>query len=522
MPIRAQCDNCGKVYNLPDTSAGKRLRCKQCAVAFTVPSLGATGSLSAGEPMAGRNVRSTSTGSGLPVAGAAPTLGPQKVCIVCKQDVSGRPRTKDQAGNYYCRSCYEERARAREQLAQSRVGAAVPAGVGAGGDGGGDGEIIDLGALEPTEQFDESMQPPPPPIPDMDLVAPPLPDMGEPIMAEPVMLEVPPRPKKKKKKKKGAAAAKSASADSIVAKIVALPHEIWVGAVGLMMIIAGLAGSRMAPQAALGLILLGGACALWGHICCVIAAFSEDTTTGVRYLIFPFYQLFFILSNWSTVQRYVMRTGMGIVFIIAGFGIMVKFGKETIDQWAARHSHDKSALTDLSSDSNFKITVDLEDSMEEEEEATINAKEKSIADTILASLKQRGVKPPAGEKYDVEAAVEMTASDTEKITIPINGREMKLPAPMLVCHLLVKDAGGTTLFDQSKNIVTPRDAIATATEQEKKEGFIEKRLWEKVPGEFQALVAQVPTSPAGAITAPAGGSETPKTDASKDAAAPAK
>ena len=24
MPIRAQCDNCGKVYNLPDESAGKR------------------------------------------------------------------------------------------------------------------------------------------------------------------------------------------------------------------------------------------------------------------------------------------------------------------------------------------------------------------------------------------------------------------------------------------------------------------------------------------------------------------
>jgi len=39
MAIRAQCNNCGKVYNLPDESAGKRLRCKQCAVAFTVPSL---------------------------------------------------------------------------------------------------------------------------------------------------------------------------------------------------------------------------------------------------------------------------------------------------------------------------------------------------------------------------------------------------------------------------------------------------------------------------------------------------
>src|SRR5436305_3394847 len=103
MPIRAQCNNCGKVYNLPDESAGKRLRCKQCAVAFTVPNL---------------------------TSAAAPTVGPQKICSVCGENVAGRPRTKDPAGNYYCRPCYEEKARAREQLAQSRIGAAVPAGVG--------------------------------------------------------------------------------------------------------------------------------------------------------------------------------------------------------------------------------------------------------------------------------------------------------------------------------------------------------------------------------------------------------
>src|SRR4051812_30432857 len=112
MPIRAKCDNCGKVYNVPDTSAGKRLRCKQCAVVFTVPSGAA------------------------PVGAAAPTVSVsvpavQKLCVVCGQDVAGRPRTKDQAGNYYCRACYDEKARSREQLAASRVGGPVPAGVGA-------------------------------------------------------------------------------------------------------------------------------------------------------------------------------------------------------------------------------------------------------------------------------------------------------------------------------------------------------------------------------------------------------
>ena len=76
MAIRAQCNNCGKVYNLPDESAGKRLRCKQCAVAFTVPSA--------------------------PVAAAAPTVSVtvpavQKICVVCGQDVAGKPRTRERA-----------------------------------------------------------------------------------------------------------------------------------------------------------------------------------------------------------------------------------------------------------------------------------------------------------------------------------------------------------------------------------------------------------------------------------------
>src|SRR5216110_2146698 len=121
MPIRAQCKNCGKVYNLPDENGGKRLRCKQCAAAFTVPN--------------------AAPAANAPAANA-PTVGPQKICVVCGQNVAGRPRTKDNSGNYYCRSCYDEKARAREQLAASRVGAPALVGVG-GGDGGGEEEVID-------------------------------------------------------------------------------------------------------------------------------------------------------------------------------------------------------------------------------------------------------------------------------------------------------------------------------------------------------------------------------------------
>src|SRR5262249_4315026 len=34
MPIQASCPNCKQSYNVPDTMAGKSVRCKQCATVF--------------------------------------------------------------------------------------------------------------------------------------------------------------------------------------------------------------------------------------------------------------------------------------------------------------------------------------------------------------------------------------------------------------------------------------------------------------------------------------------------------
>lgn len=37
MPLRVQCQDCGKEYTLPDASAGKRAKCKQCGAVFEIP-----------------------------------------------------------------------------------------------------------------------------------------------------------------------------------------------------------------------------------------------------------------------------------------------------------------------------------------------------------------------------------------------------------------------------------------------------------------------------------------------------
>ncbi|MHC4446671.1 MAG: hypothetical protein ACYSXF_02535, partial [Planctomycetota bacterium] len=53
------------------------------------------------------------------------TAPPHKICGLCGEDCSGRPRIKDPKGRYYCKTCYEE-ALQRQKAAEERtpVGAA--------------------------------------------------------------------------------------------------------------------------------------------------------------------------------------------------------------------------------------------------------------------------------------------------------------------------------------------------------------------------------------------------------------
>ncbi len=48
---------------------------------------------------------------------------PGKICVICGEDCSGRPRIKDPRGRYYCRSCHELAA----QRGQTRAAASQPA-----------------------------------------------------------------------------------------------------------------------------------------------------------------------------------------------------------------------------------------------------------------------------------------------------------------------------------------------------------------------------------------------------------
>jgi hypothetical protein len=351
--------------------------------------------------------------------------------------------------------------------------------------------VIDLAALEPTEQFDESMQPPPPPIPDMDLVAPPLPDMQEPIMAEPVMLEVPPRPKKKKKKKKGAAA-KAAAGDSAMDKLKALPIELLIFGICAVVFALGMFSSSMAGTASTVLSLVGIGCLLWGHICIVIVAFSEGTVTGLMYMFLPIYPLVFIITHWSDVARHFGRSMLGFLFMI---GSIVITGKQFADHVVSRMNEANSASVapqNLSSDPAFKISVTLESSPEEED--VVAAEEKQVADGILASFKQRGVKPPEGQIYQVEATAQDGMGDAE-----------------VLCRLLVKTSGGDAVYDQTKSVTLPEGTVKKAPKNLKGEERLAKQLWKGVPAKFKAMAEEVPLTPGGAAEKPKGdaGGENP-------------
>jgi hypothetical protein len=521
MPIRAQCDNCGKVYNLPDESAGKRLRCKQCAVAFTVPAA----------PVAAAVPNQ--------VSASAPTSGPQKICVVCKQDVSGRPRTKDNSGNYYCRSCYEEKARAQQQLAASRVGAPMPAGVGGGNDGGGDEDMIDLAALEPTEQFDESTQPPPPPIPDMDYIAPPIPDTEEAVLAEPVMMETP-KPKKKKGPVAGgkagkSKAAKSTGGDSFASKLSAFPIELWLIGVAVLLGIIGLASSSASGFAFMGLVVIGVGCMLWGQICILITAFAEGTMTGIMYIFLPFYWLIFLLGHWADVQRHVLRVVLGVALMIGGGIVMAHHGNKgdgdederprissrNNDSTRAGADDEASApgnqtptannqpsatkpapaVAEPPAEENIRVGVGFKQMLPNGQVIDyffgdpdeIDKKKEAIEDAILTSLEQRGIKPAEGQYYAIEAVVEENRSSVQKIKM-INGDE--LPAPILICKMRVKSSvgRGSYIFDKAKDVELPADVVTRASRSKltrfREVTFMDEALWKDLPREFKALADQ--------------------------------
>jgi hypothetical protein len=103
MPIRAQCFSCGRIYSLPDESAGKRFTCPDCGQVFQVPSAMGSGMglPSPPQPARGGAARGSTAGA--------------KRCVVCGNDVATIARVKDPFGNYFCQACYDQQARAARQ-----------------------------------------------------------------------------------------------------------------------------------------------------------------------------------------------------------------------------------------------------------------------------------------------------------------------------------------------------------------------------------------------------------------------
>jgi len=52
---------------------------------------------------------------------------PQKICMVCGEDCSNRPRTKDPKGRYYCKPCFELARRRYQKKAAARARSRAPA-----------------------------------------------------------------------------------------------------------------------------------------------------------------------------------------------------------------------------------------------------------------------------------------------------------------------------------------------------------------------------------------------------------
>lgn len=55
-----------------------------------------------------------------------PPAAAGKTCIVCGQDCSNKPRTKDAQGRYTCKECYEKLLAAQKQKAAARAAASAP------------------------------------------------------------------------------------------------------------------------------------------------------------------------------------------------------------------------------------------------------------------------------------------------------------------------------------------------------------------------------------------------------------
>jgi hypothetical protein len=328
-------------------------------------------------------------------------------------------------------------------------------------------------------------------------------------MVEPPLPAIPAAPRPKKKKKKKAVAVAQASDDSFMSKMMAMPIELWIIAVCAIFFLLGFASPSMAGIVGASLALVGFGVMFWGNICIAIAAFAEGAATGLMYLFLPFYWLIFILSNWSEVQRHVGRTFLGGIILIAGMVGLARAPDDTgsgsgsgggsrVSARATKGAavpaagDEEPAPENFSTNPAYVIYVDLEEPPGEEADET--ALQKKIAAAIEDSLKKRSMKPLKG-KWIVHASVEHDADRDLQVSMPMGGREWKMPAPKVVCQLTLLDGRENTLFEKSSSNTANQDLIEDAIKNrgdDRPTEAIQKALWKNVAPDFGKLADAIP------------------------------
>ncbi len=142
----------------------------------------------------------------------------------------------------------------------------------------------------------------------------------------------------------------------------------------------------------------------------------------------------------------------------------------------------------ISTDPAFILIVDLPETTSNQQSL-----EKQIATAILDNFHQRGLKPKPGMRYRIEATV--TRDEGPELSIPLDGRPIKMPSEKLVCTLTLKFKD-KILYEKSKDILADQSTMMYLAG--KKPGTFtdefEKLLWKNVVPQFQALAEGAPTS----------------------------
>ena len=89
-------------------------------------------------------------------------------------------------------------------------------------------------------------------------------------------------------------------------------------ALGLVLLL-GIVGIFWTPALALlsiGGMIIGMALCLVGGVACLIAAFNEDPICGVMWIFVPFYSLYYVITRFADISRWVAMWGAGVAVVM--------------------------------------------------------------------------------------------------------------------------------------------------------------------------------------------------------------